>query len=163
MKSKEKIILLSLILLYFVTRLINLDILPITTDEAIYLHWARIIGDDFGQLFLPLMDGKTPLFMWLVIPFLKLIADPFIAGRVLSVLFGFGTLMTLLLLARSLFGGKAWIWVGLLYLVTPFALMHDRLALVEGMLLFWEVLFLYFLVRLAQHPSVWSAIVVGGT
>ena len=163
MRRKEKIILLSLIFLYGATRLFNLNILPVTTDEAIYLHWARIIGDDFGQKFLPLMDGKTPLFMWFAIPFLKLIPDPFIAGRVLSILFGFGTLMTLELLASALFGGKAWFWVGLLYLVTPFALMHDRLALVEGMLLFWEVLFLYFLVRLAQYPSAWFAIAVGGT
>jgi len=56
--------------------------------------------------FLPLSDGKQPLFMWLIIPFLKFLKDPLIAGRMVSVLAGFGSMIGVGLLSYLLFKKK---------------------------------------------------------
>ena len=86
--------LVLLLLIYFVFRLINLLLIPIFADEAIYLYWSQLIMADYKRyLFYPLNDGKTPLFIWLLLPFLKFFADPLFAGRLLSVLFGAGQLI----------------------------------------------------------------------
>src|SRR3989344_5804660 len=53
-------------------RLYNLTYLPIFADEAIYIRWAQIMQAESTLRFLPLSDGKQPLFMWGMIPFLKI-------------------------------------------------------------------------------------------
>ena len=84
---------LGILLLGLVLRLVNLDALPIFADEAIYVRWAQVMRAEATLRFLPLSDGKQPLFMWLVIPFLKIIRDPLFAGRVTSIFAGVGTLV----------------------------------------------------------------------
>jgi len=88
---KTFLLLIFLFALYFLTRLINLDTIPVFADEAIYIRWAQIMKNEPTLRFLPLSDGKQPLFMWLIIPFLKFVSDPVIAGRLTSVAAGFGT------------------------------------------------------------------------
>ncbi|MBM3209681.1 hypothetical protein FJZ40_05350, partial [Candidatus Shapirobacteria bacterium] len=65
--------------LFFLFRLYDLTIIPVFADEAIYIRWAQVMRAEPTLRFLPLFDGKQPLFMWLVIPFLKLISDPLVA------------------------------------------------------------------------------------
>src|SRR5689334_782543 len=77
----------------FALRFYHLTILPVFADEAIYIRWAQIMKAEETLRFLPLSDGKEPLFMWVMIPFFKIIHDPLFAGRVVSVLSGFGTLI----------------------------------------------------------------------
>ena len=91
------------IVIFFVIRLINLNGLPVFVDEAIYIRWAQIMKSEPTLRFLPLQDGKQPLFMWSMIPMFKLLKDPVIAGRVLSVLAGFGTFLGLTTLSFLLF------------------------------------------------------------
>ena len=79
---------LSLVGLYFSTRLVNLTIIPIFTDEAIYLRWGQIALADPRWRFISLLDGKQPLLIWLFLPALKLIADPLVAGRMVSIFAG---------------------------------------------------------------------------
>src|SRR4030042_821895 len=74
----------GILLLYFILRLINLTILPIFADEAIYIRWSQVMRAEATLRFLPLSDGKQPLFMWLTIPFLKIFSDSLFAGRFLS-------------------------------------------------------------------------------
>ena len=70
---------------YFALRLPNLTLQPIFADEAIYIRWAQVMRAEPTLRFLSLSDGKTPLFMWAMIPFLKVFSDPLFAGRFLSV------------------------------------------------------------------------------
>src|SRR3989344_9242851 len=109
MAKSKRIILagLFLIVLYFSTRLINLTILPIFTDEAIYIRWSQIALADQQQRFISLYDGKQPLFVWLNMLTLKLPVDPLIAGRLVSVLAGFASLIGIIALSWRLFGKKA--------------------------------------------------------
>src|SRR3989304_6028586 len=69
-----------------VLRLFKLTYLPIFGDEAIYIRWAQVMRAEPTLRFLPLSDGKQPLFMWVVIPFLKVISNPLFAGRLVSLL-----------------------------------------------------------------------------
>src|SRR3989344_7406580 len=66
---------------FFASRLFNLTIIPIFTDEAIYLRWAQIALTDPRWRFISLIDGKQPLFIWLLLPVLKLMSDPLVRSE----------------------------------------------------------------------------------
>ncbi len=126
-----------IILLFFGTRLINLLIIPIFTDEAIYLRWSQIMAHDASLRYLPLSDGKPPLFMWLVsfairgAPFL----DYLFAGRLVAVFAGFFGLIGVYFTSRVLFKEKLVAnFAAIFYLIIPFTLFYDRIALADSLL-----------------------------
>src|ERR1700690_2464816 len=93
-------------LVYLITRLTNLTGLPIFTDEAIYIRWSQIGGNDPNWRFISLTDGKQPLFTWVVMVLLRLIRDPLVAGRMVSVCAGIGSLVGMGFLSWELFHSK---------------------------------------------------------
>jgi len=101
--------------------------------------------------FLPLSDGKQPLFMWVTMPLLKLFTDPLVAGRMVSVLTGLGTGVGVFVLSYLLLKSKtASLVSAFIYMVAPFGFFFDRLALADSMLSFfgiWSVIFAVLLVR----------------
>lgn len=142
---------IALIVLYFATRLYHLTSLPIFTDEAIYIRWAQIgLGDPMYR-FLSLTDGKQPLFIWAMYPFLKIFDDPLVAGRMVSVSTGFLTMVGLGVVAFTLFKNRIIaLLTMLLYVVYPFAQVMDRMALYDsmvGMFFIWALYFSILLVR----------------
>lgn len=136
-----------LILALFFLRFYNLTILPVFADEAIYLRWSQVMKAEETLRFLPLSDGKQPFFMWLVIPFFELIDDPLLAGRFVSVLSGFGTMIGVGFLSYLLFKSKrAALAAALIYAVSPFTFFFDRMALVDATLSMfgvWTFIFAY--------------------
>lgn len=135
------------IALFFLTRLINLTIIPIFTDEAIYLRWAQIALGDPRWRFISLIDGKQPLLIWLFLPVLKLGLDPLVSGRFVSICAGF-----LAMLGLSIFAGyktksmRGALLGAILYLVVPFFLMYDRLAIYEALFIcisIWSLFLTY--------------------
>lgn len=128
------------ILVIFLLRFIHLTILPIFADEAIYIRWAQVMKVEETLRFLPLSDGKEPLFMWVAMAFLKVIHNPLMAGRIESVFCGLGTLIGISLLSYLLFKSKKVALVaGLIYSVSPFAFFFDRISLVDSMLCMFGV------------------------
>jgi 4-amino-4-deoxy-L-arabinose transferase-like glycosyltransferase len=116
-------------------RLIALTLLPVFVDEAIYVRWAQVMRVEPTLRFVPLSDGKQPLFMWLVIPFLKIFSDPLFAGRLTSVSSGMATLIGIFLLSYSLFKSKKVALISsLIYAISPFSLFFDRMALSDALL-----------------------------
>ena len=116
-------------------RIYNLTILPVFVDEAIYIRWAQVMKAESTLRFLPLSDGKQPLYMWLVIPFLKFISDPLFAGRIVSVFSGMVTLIGIFLLSYQLFKSrKVALISSFLYAVSPYAVFFDRMALADSLL-----------------------------
>ena len=90
--------------------------------------------------FLPLSDGKQPLFMWTIIPLLKIFEDPLVAGRMVSVLTGFGTLAGIFVLTLYLFKKiRVALISALIYAISPFAVFFDRMALADSMLTMFGV------------------------
>ncbi len=143
---------LWIVIFYFITHLWNLQLFPVFADEAIYIRWAQLIIDDWQRYaFFPLTDGKTPLFIWSLIPFQFLFKDQLFAARILSVLMGLGQLFVIKHLIKLLGGREKTQWLGMfLVSILPFWFFHHRMALMDGMLTLAISLTVYCLLRLTQ-------------
>lgn len=116
-------------------RLTNLNSLPIFADESIYVRWSQVMRSESNLRFLPLSDGKQPLYMWVVIPFLKVFSDPLLAGRTVSALTGVGLIAGIGTATYLLF--RSWrmtIFSTVTAAVLPYLVFFDRLALADSML-----------------------------
>lgn len=164
LKIKSFVLPLVFVIGYFVTRLINLTIIPVFADEAIYIRWAQVMRAVSALRFLPLSDGKQPFFMWLIIPFLKIVNDPLVAGRLVSVLAGFGTMVGVGVLSYLLFRKKEIsLFAVILFLICPFMLFFDRMAMADGLLSCFGVWFLIFSVLLINNLRLDLAMLAGIT
>ncbi len=146
---------------YFLLRVPNLTSQPIFADEAIYIRWAQVMKSEPTLRFLPSSDGKTPLFMWILIPLFKFIPDPLVAGRSLSILAGFFTLLGVFFLTKKVFNEKAGLWASVLYVITPYTVFFDRMALVDSMLCAFTIWGVYFAIWLAQKVRLDLAFILG--
>ena len=162
LKHKVEVIFLSVIIIsYFVLRLPNLTLQPIFADEAIYIRWAQVMRSEPTLRFLPQTDGKTPLFMWIMIPFFKFFHDPLFAGRFLSVLSGFFTLLGVFFLAKKVFNQRVALWAAFIYVITPYTVFFDRMALVDSMLSAFTIWIIYFAIWLAESVRLDIAMFLG--
>lgn len=163
--KKHKIELITAVFLtiaYFFLRLYRLMSLPIFTDEAIYTRWSQIARFDAGWRFISLIDGKQPLFIWLDMTLIRIIHDPLLSGRLISVFSGFATMTGLFFLGRELFKNR---WIGILsaflYLIYPFALVYDRMALYDSLVGAFMVWGLYFEILLVKRIRLDIALILG--
>ncbi len=144
----------SLVFLYITTRLLHILTLPIFTDEAIYIRWAQIAKDDASWRFISLTDGKQPLFIWFVMLSLRFFHDPLLAGRMVSVLGGLLGAIGVGMVAHKVFKNVTiGIIASFLYVILPFSLVYDKLALYEawtGALTMWALYFQLFLIHLPR-------------
>lgn len=146
---------------YFFLRLYRLGFFPLFLDEAIYLDWARQIWLTPGKhLFISFTDGKQPLFIWLATGLYGFFVEaPAWAGRLISVLAGFGSIVTLWwgmpLIKPSIL---LRILTVSLYILSPLFLWYDRLSLMESLLFFSFTL--SFFLTLAQ-PGLWHSVGLG--
>lgn len=140
-------IIIFLTSLFLFTRLYNLTLLPIFTDESIYIYWAKFIGSTYSYWFISLTDGKPPLFIWIMASFLKIFPAGFylFVGRFISVLAGAIVIIGVYKLTLILFNSKKTAFFAVfLCIINPFILFHDRLALYDAFLsamLVWSVYF----------------------
>src|SRR6185436_7623182 len=141
---KEMSIGVGLFAAYLFLRLTQIMSLPLFTDEAIYTRWSQIAKQDASWRFISLTDGKQPMFVWWDMIFMRFAHDPLLAGRLVSVVCGLLTMVGLFLLGREIFKNK---WVGILsaglYVLYPFALVYDRMALYDSMVGMFTVWSLY--------------------
>ncbi len=127
------LILFGILVLYASTRLVQLDGFPIFSDEGIYIRWAKVAWKDATWRFISLTDGRQPLQTWATIPFLKIFEyNALLAGRLFAVSAGFIALLGTIALARYLFNPLTALIAGFLYVVTPYFLFYDRIALVDA-------------------------------
>lgn len=160
--KKEIILILALGLIHFSTRLFHLTLIPIFTDEAIYIRWAEIARYDAYWRFISLSDGKQPLFVWLMMVAIPFFKNPLLAGRLVSVLTGAMSAVGLYFLAKELFKNKT---VGLLaavfYIAYPFAFVYDRMALMDSMVGTFVVWALFFELLLMRTLRLDVALILG--
>ena len=154
---------LGLTVLYFFTRLYHLtSFLPIFTDEAIYIHWSQIALNDASWRFISLTDGKQPMYVWIALLFLKIIHDPLAAGRMVSVFAGFFSMIGMFFLGREIFkNAKIGLLSSLLYVLYPFALVYDKLALYDSLVAMFMIWIFYFSVLLVRHVRFDLAMTLG--
>jgi 4-amino-4-deoxy-L-arabinose transferase-like glycosyltransferase len=143
-------------------RLYNLTILPVFADEAIYIRWAQIMANEPSLRFLPLSDGKQPLFMWIAMFVVSRFQDPLFAGRFVSGMAGMGTIVSLFLLTFYFFKSqKAAFLAALFWAISPFGIFYDRMALVDSMLTMFGVWTLFLGVVTAKTKRLDMAMLTG--
>jgi len=153
---------LGIFTLFFFTRFYNILGLPIFTDEAIYVRWAQIASNDAAWRFISLTDGKQPMFVWIGMVLMKFIHDPLLAGRIVSVLAGFFSMIGLFFLTSEIFKNKK---IGLLasfiYVLYPFSLVYDRMALYDSLVAMFIIWSLYFEVLLVRNIRLDLGLILG--
>lgn len=165
--SREIIAAILILFLYFFTRLYHILDLPIFTDEAIYVRWSQIAEQDAAWRFISLTDGKQPSFVWIAMIIMKFVADSLLSGRLVSVLAGFLTTVGIFFLGREVFKNtRIGLLSSLLYVLYPFSLVYDRMALYDSLVSAFSVwaLFLSILLvrRLRLDVSFMLGVVIGG-
>lgn len=148
---------------YLATRLWNLGLLPMVSDEGTYIDWgvrawrARGLGDWLASL----EDGKQPLLAWLMPPVLAAVPDRLVAGRLVAVACGAANVALLWVaasaLARPWGNGVARIAgpvAAALGVAVPIALVHDRMALYDSLVTTASLLVLVTTLRWADAPTV---------
>ena len=148
---------------YSLTRLANLTALPIFTDEAIYIRWSQIGAQDANWRFISLTDGKQPLFTWIMMILLRFVpADPLFVGRLTSAIAGVATLVGVWAVAYRLFSSIRVAWVAsIIYLLSPFTMLYDRMALYDSMVSAFSIWNLYLAILLVSKPRLDTALLLG--
>lgn len=123
-----------LVVLYLGLTSINITKLPIFVDEALYLRWSQIAWHDANWRFISLTDGKQPLYIWFVIPFLKFISDPLLAGRLAAIVTGLVTVLGMWYLGWLVKDKKTGYIAGFLAIISPYLFFYYRFAVMESML-----------------------------
>lgn len=147
MKPNLRVIIIGTLIVAIaaVLRFVNLNSWPVFADEAIYVRWAQVMKAESSLRFLPLSDGKQPLYMWTMIPLLKVFSDPLIAGRVLSGLTGIISVLGVGLLGYLFTKDvNRGLTAAAIYAVVPYTVLFSRMALVDSMLvmfIIWGLLF----------------------
>lgn len=158
---KAQYITAGIVSLFFLTRIRFIATFPLFFDEAIYIRWAQYIIADPSWNFISLTDGKQPLLIWLISVSQRIISDPVIAGRIISLLAGFGSILGIYVLAKDMFGKKTGVIAACIYLSAPLYLIHDGLAIMDGLLLTCMIYACYFTYKLSQTERFTYAIAAG--
>ena len=150
------------VFLFFISRIYRLQFIPIFVDEAIYVNWALLGFQDASLRLISLIDGKQPLYIWIVSIVLNIIHNPLIAGRIVSTLAGFITAVGLFLLSLELFKNKKIALISaFLYTLYPFALVLNRMALYESLVGAFAVWGLYLVILLVRYTQSGFAFLLG--
>lgn len=127
--TSHRSILASLVLIFWTTRLINLDGLAYFFDEANHLWWARLTWQ--GQPFLAASDGRLLNVLWMSVFW------PFNAGvwasRASVVLIAVTGFVCLIDFTRRTFSVRAAVLAGLLYTFLPLTFFFERMALADSL------------------------------
>ncbi|OGE32063.1 hypothetical protein A2631_03010 [Candidatus Daviesbacteria bacterium RIFCSPHIGHO2_01_FULL_44_29] len=162
--KKNKLYILAFLVLaicFFVIRIPSLTIQPIFADEAIYVRWAQIMRAEPTLRFVSLQDGKTPLFMWLLMPLFKVFSDPLFASRFLSVIAGFTTFLGVSAIGWRYLSKTTSLMAAFLITFTPMIVFFDRMALVDSMLVSFSVWSLFLGLLLIEKARLDVAMILG--
>lgn len=159
---RDVVSLIGLLFIFIATRIFRLTSLPIFTDEGIYIHWAKVAWHDASWRFISLTDGRQPLQTWLTIPFLKLFTtDLLMGGRMFGVFSGFIAFAGIVALLWYLYGKRAALIGSFIYVLTPYFLFYDRMALVDSMVNAAFIWILFFSILLIRYRRLDISLVYG--
>ncbi|MFZ2199886.1 MAG: glycosyltransferase family 39 protein, partial [Microgenomates group bacterium] len=161
LKKIEWFSLVAIVVVYIGLTFSNLTKLPIFVDEALYLRWGQIAGNDATWRFISLTDGKQPLYTWVAAASMRIFSDPLYAGRFVSALCGLFTLLGIMYTGWLLSGKKLAFWAGLFTLFSPFLFFYNRFAVMEGMEVMFGVWIFNLSILLAKTRRLDVALILG--
>ncbi len=135
---------------YLASRAYDLTRLPLFVDEAIHLDWARRLVHE-GRVLRILDDGKL-LQVLAMAPTVPWVADPAWWGRLTTVVVG-GLGLWACFRLGWLIEARVGLTAAFLYVVCPFTLFYDRMALADGFLSVFAGLALYQSLAFQAAPS----------
>jgi hypothetical protein len=138
---------------YFLTRATGLDLIPIFTDEAMYIHIAQIINDNWENLFLTKVNAFKPLFIWLTAAVQNIVSEPLLAGRWVSVFAGFFSIIGIYVLGRDIFSERVGKVSAVIYLFCPYFVFYERMALMESLVNVFGVWAVWISFRISKQIS----------
>lgn len=157
--------LVTLSVVYLLTRLINLTKLPIFNDEAIYLDWGWKSLHTSAGLFYSLYDAKPPFLIWIFGIFESVVQSPLFMGRFVSVLTGLLTLIGIYKVSKIINCKRLAVLSSIFYIAIPLFAFFDRQALMEASVTAAGIWSLYFLLQILETKktkySVCLGIVIG--
>ncbi len=163
-KLIDVVLIVLLVALYLATRIANIEKMPIFCDEGIYIHWAQVAKSDATWRFISLTDGRQPLQTWATIPFLKLFpTNALLAGRLFGVTAGFLSLIGVFFILFYLFGKKTAYIGSLFYIVTPYFLFYDRMAMADSAVNTGFIWILFFSIVMVDNIRLDLALLFGIT
>src|SRR6185437_10003074 len=112
--------------------------------------------------FISLTDGKQPMYVWIAMLVLKVIKDPLYGGRLVSVGAGFLSMIGIFFVARELFKNtKIAVFSSLLYVLYPFSLVYDKLAMYDSLVATFMIWILYFSILLVRYVRLDLGMILG--
>ncbi len=154
-----RLTLLGLLVLFALSRLYHLTLLPVFLDESLHIYWPLRLFERRRFLY-HLSDGKS-LQIWMLYLVVRLASDPPWAARFVSAVVGGVGMWTAFALGRQLYTPVAGLLAAALYTVSPFTLFHDRMALADIYVSTFAALTLIASVRLARAPTLGRSVAVG--
>ena len=157
--SSWRLALLGALSLFLFTRVITLTSFPIFNDEAIYLHYAQLIHENWDQNKFVSMgpfygDWKPPLQYWLAAPVIGFARDPLLAGRTVALIFSLAGFFGFYVFAKELFGEREAVVAAAFYAFCPAVLFHNNEFVAETFL-FSTAPVLYWALLKAIRPGRW--------
>jgi len=149
-----------LLALYLVTRLRGLMLLPVFLDEVLHVRWSLLIAEGEKPWDATWKWGRA-LTIWLGALVSPLTDELLRANRLVSVALGALTLWAVFEIARRLCGERAGLVAGVFYVLCPFTLFYDRMALTEAGLAATTALTVLFGVRMAESGRRAFAVLAG--
>lgn len=145
---------------FLITRLTNIRTFPLYIDETTHIFVAKLTEN--GDFFVGLSETAKQMYVWMVALAFQIFDDPIFAARAVSVISGLITAgicykLTNLLYPQRNVGYLA----ALFYLISPFAVLFDRMALADSLLATLVGGSLLASVYLWRAPSLKWAIVLG--
>ena len=145
---------------YLASRLYALTLLPVFLDETLHARWAREIAEGRRPLGKPWEWGRA-LTVWLGALVTPWASDLLWANRALSVAAGAIALWATIDAGRRLYDDRVGLLAGFFYVVCPFTLFYDRMALADAALGACAALALLATVRAAKEESTGQGVAGG--
>ena len=121
-----------LLIVYYITRNIGLDVLPIFNDESTYIRFGLYQVKELDPQPYSLLIGKEPLIPQLLGLYGSSAENLLLGARSVIVFWGSLTLIGIFLFSKHLVSLRAAIFASALYICNPFSLFFDRLALLDS-------------------------------
>jgi len=152
----------SYCLIFLLLRLTNITDFMISSDEA--RHLLRAQATLHGDIFIGLRDSLKQFYIWVVALLLPFSSDALFVGRGVSAIAGLATTFICYKLGQELYqSDSVGLIAALIYLISPYALFFDRLALTDSLLTMLMSLSLLLSVRLSHQATltwaIWSGVI----
>ncbi len=131
-------------------------------DESFHATWALDIARGPRHLFRAIGFGREELLLsWLTAIPIAIGVSPLTAMRLISVLAAGLTTVMIGLLARQVAGSLAGLAAAAVWVLLPFAVVHESLGLMESLLMALVASALYLQIRLARRPTMANGLLLG--